>query len=306
MLRLLCTAVNAPLDSTRPAKTPILAGVKATPGVVDPPSRLEPVAEAQLNLPELVLSPAGGTLAVGDSVRFSVLERHGETQPASPPEWTTSDQSVVRVRDDGLVTALRVGTASVTAAVGPAHASQMLHVTRVGVARLVITPPRHAMAVVDQIQLQALAQDGFGGRLVGRVASWSTSDRSVATVSRHGLVVGRGEGSAEITLAVAELSARASVRIGPAVVASVRLAPAVATLAPGETHHFRAAVLNAGGRTIPGLETVWTTSDPMVARVDQQGVVTGLRTGSVRVGAAAGGRRALGTVAVMPRRASRS
>ena len=51
MLRLLCTAVNAPLDSTRPAKTPILAGVKATPGVVDPPSRLEPVAEAQLNLP---------------------------------------------------------------------------------------------------------------------------------------------------------------------------------------------------------------------------------------------------------------
>jgi len=31
--------------------------------------------------------------------------------------------------------------------------------------------------------LQALAQDGFGSRLLGRVATWGTSDPNVATVS---------------------------------------------------------------------------------------------------------------------------
>jgi hypothetical protein len=319
-----------PGRSTRLARHPILTEVEASPAATICPScgtasgpdarfclrcgtavasrSVEPPAPAEDGPPpaavELLLTPAGGTLAVGESVTFSVLERRagGEVPLEAAPEWTVTDDGVLGVGNDGTVTALRVGTATLTATARTARASVMLHVTRVGVARLAITPPRHAMAVADEIQLQALAQDGFSCRLLGRVAIWSTSDPAVATVSRTGLLLAWSEGSVEIRVSIAGLSARAAIRVGPAVVASVRLAPLLVTLVHGETHHLRAAVLNALGRTIPGLETVWASSDPTVARVDQHGMVTGLRTGSVRVVAAVGGRRAMGTVDVMPRR----
>jgi uncharacterized protein YjdB len=283
-----------PGRSTRVARRPILAEVEATPGTA--------IAA------EIVLGPAGGTLAVGESVKFSVLERRadGETPREAPTEWATTDAGVLRVGNDGVVTALGVGTATLTATAGASRASVMLHVTRVGVARLALTPPRHGMAVADEIQLRALAQDSFSCRLLGRVAIWTTSDPAVATISRTGLLLAKAEGTAEICVTVAGLTARAAIRIGPAIVASVRIAPMLVPLVHGQTHELHAVALNALGRAIPGLEPVWASSDPTVAWVDQHGRVTGLRSGSVRVVATVGGRRALGTVDVRPRRGPRS
>jgi uncharacterized protein YjdB len=209
------------------------------------------------------------------------------------------------VTEDGVATALRPGVAVLTAAAAGHESSVSLQVTRVGVAGMTIAPARHAMTVAELVQLQVAAHDGFGTRLGGRVVVWASNRPEVATVSRTGVVEALAPGLAEISAATGGLSAVAVVRVGPPVVSSVRVNPASATLSPGESHHFHAVPVNAQGRTIPGVEIAWVTSDESVAEVDDQGVVTGHRGGVARLAAVAGGRRTTIAVTVLPGRRTR-
>ncbi len=72
------------------------------------------------------------------------------------------------------------------------------------VASVVVTSPiGPRLAVGRTVQLAAVAKDGGGNVLIGRVIQWSSSAPGVAAVSGSGLVTGVAEGSATIT-AVAE------------------------------------------------------------------------------------------------------
>jgi uncharacterized protein YjdB len=127
----------------------------------------------------------------------------------------------------------------------------------------------------------------------------------VAAVSRSGLVEARRPGFTQIAAVSGGQTAVLAVRVKPAVVVTVRVMPASATLAPGQAHQFHAVPVNAQGRTIPGIAIEWASSDAAVARVDETGAVIAIRTGSVRVAAAAGGRRTLVGVMVFPLRPPR-
>jgi uncharacterized protein YjdB/predicted Ser/Thr protein kinase len=265
-----------------------------------------PGATASARATELVITPAGGALEAGEVVRFSAAPSTERTPSESlGAQWSSSDTSVIRVADDGVVTALRPGRAVLTASAAGLEGSVSVQVTRVGVARLALTPGRHAMTVAEQLQLQLAAQDGFGSRLTGRVVTWSSDHPEVATVSRTGLVEAHAPGLTEISAATGGLSAVALLRVGPPVVTSIRVNPASTTLSPGEFQHFHAVAVNAQGRTIPGAQIAWVTSDASVAAVDDEGTVTGLRAGTARVAATAGGRRTTMAVTVLPRRRSR-
>jgi hypothetical protein len=256
--------------------------------------------------PELVITPTGGSLEAGEVVRFSVAlaAEAGPPEPLSA-QWSCSDGAVLQVGEDGVVTALRPGVAVLSASAAGLESTVSLQVTRVGVARLILTPVRHSLTVAEQIQLRVAAQDGFGTRLGGRVVTWSSDHPEVATVSRTGVVEALSPGVVEISASSGAAGAVAVVRVGPPVVSSVRVNPASATLSPGESYHFHAVPLNGQGRIIPGLEISWVTSDEMVAEVDEHGTVTGHRGGVARLAAVAGGRRTTIAVTVLPRRRSR-
>ncbi|MBR4443348.1 MAG: Ig domain-containing protein, partial [Clostridia bacterium] len=126
------------------------------------------------------------------------------------------------------------------------------------------------------LALRATQAKGFR-----EAVEWTSSDPQVATVSRSGSVRGVSEGSAVIT-AVTPSGASASCSVTVEVAArSVRVAAEETTLFAGLTGTQLTASVSPVDTTNKTI--VWTSSDPAVAAVDENGYVTPLSPGSVRI-----------------------
>ena len=101
---------------------------------------------------------------------------------------------------------------------------------------------------------------------------WTSSNEEVATVY-YGVVTAKAIGKAEITATSGTVSATANVFVTGTDGASLRITPPVVTLRPGDSYDF-------GYGNTYDLPLTWTSSEPSVAAVDQNGHVTALAPGN--------------------------
>jgi uncharacterized protein YjdB len=71
------------------------------------------------------------------------------------------------------------------------------------------------IAVGSTAQLTAVAFDQTGAQLIGVTFQWSSSDKTIATVSSTGVVTGVAVGSARISAIAGTVSGFADVTVGP-------------------------------------------------------------------------------------------
>lgn len=151
-----------------------------------------------------------------------------------------------------------------------------------------------ALARADRVRLQVVRDDDLpvmdttvaldGGVAVIAVPAEASGRVSIdVTVLMGSATLFTGGGSADIA---AGMTNTAEVTIIP-VVAGVRVAPETATLdIIGATLPLGAAAVFASGDTVPDRVIAWTSIDPLVATVAQDGVVTAHAEGIARIRAA--------------------
>jgi trimeric autotransporter adhesin len=83
------------------------------------------------------------------------------------------------------------------------------------VASVTVSAPLKSIEVGSTTQLSAVAFDQTGAQLIGVTFQWSSSDKTIATVSNEGLVTGVAVGSARITAVTGTISGFADVTVGP-------------------------------------------------------------------------------------------
>ena len=137
-------------------------------------------------------------------------------------------------------------------------------------------------------QLTAEVRDQNGNAMAGAAVSWASSAASVATVSSTGLVTAVGNGTATITATAGSASGSATVTVAQEV-SAVAISPAADTLVAGDTLRLAAEATDANGRPVAGPAFDWTSSDTLVAVVDDLGLVTGVGAGEAEVTATAAG-----------------
>ena len=153
----------------------------------------------------LTLTPATVELtALGATVQLSaqVLDQYGGSVAGATVSWSSSDASVARVDEGGLVTAVGNGAATVTAGSGSASAAAEVAVEQ-AVAGVEVSPSTTTLASLgDTVRLAAEASDANGHPVAGAEFTWSSSDASVARVDEGGLVTAVGNGAATVTATV--------------------------------------------------------------------------------------------------------
>ncbi len=137
-------------------------------------------------------------------------------------------------------------------------------------------------------QLTAEVRDQNGQPMAGAAVTWSSSDASVATVDAQGLATAAGNGTATITATAGSASGSATVTVRQ-VVSTVTVLPAADTLVEADTLRLAAVASDANGHAVEGEVFAWSSTDTLVARVDDAGLVTGVAAGAVAVAAAADG-----------------
>jgi serine/threonine-protein kinase len=287
--------VPTPLDQvtalTQAAIVPPAVGLPSVPALSL--SEPAPAVSAARPIPVRLL-PAGGVLATGQHAPLFLTDATGS--PLTEVEWSSSDQEIVRVTPEGELIALHPGNATIIARKGPSSAAAAFQVTRVEVATVRIMPQLQALGVGEEVALQAAAADRLGVGLRDRVISWRSENPQVAVVSADGVLRGRSVGRVRVHAVSGSGMAALELRITPPNVTAVRIDPGSVVLQSGEALVLKAEVQGGRGSPMRGIPVEWQSSDPAIAAIEQDGTVRGMRFGTARIAATAGGRRA--TVAV--------
>ncbi len=224
-----------------PAPPPAVAEAPA-PEAAAPAPAPEPVAQAAMTL---AIAPAVDTLtALGRSRQLSVTAQDANNNAIATPEvtWTSSDASVATV-SEGVVTAVKNGSATITASAGGGASATSAVVVRQTVATVSLMPPGATLSAAGgTFRFTVLANDANGRPVSGKVITWADSAPSVATVGPGGVVTAVANGTTKISATVEGVTGSALVTV---TLPATPAAPAAAAApAPG------AFVLPGVGETV--------------------------------------------------------
>ena len=247
---------------------------------------------------EVIPNPA--TVTVGQTGQLAVVleDATGAELTGREVVWSTSDPAVATVTEQGVVTGVAAGEATITATSEGQSGSTLVTVSAVPVESVDVTPATLALQAGESAQLTAVAKAADGSILPDRLATWRSTDASVARVGPTGVVTGVGPGSTRViaTIDAAADTTRVSVTSQP--VATVEINPSVASVAVGAGTQLSVITKAADGTVLTGRAVGWTSSAPSVATVSNSGQVTGVAAGTATIKATSEGVNGTATITV--------
>ena len=186
--------------------------------------------------------------------------------------YTSSDPSIVTVSSKGKLSAKNEGTATITATVDGKELTSKVSV--IGIDH-------------SSIVLELGGWSGYVKTLkvenTSRKATWSTSNKSIATVSADGLVSAKGPGTTTITATVDGKKVTSEVKV-------IKASDKEFTLRTGISKVLKVYGTNSA--------ITWDSNDTSVATVSADGTVTALSEGTATIFAFVDGRTVMFDVTV--------
>ncbi len=203
--------------------------------------------------------------------------------------WSSSNKSIATVNSKGVVKGKKAGTATITAkSSNGKKATCKVKVKNVAVKKVALNKKSAKIYVGKTLRLKATISPS---NATNKKVTWSSSNKSVATVSTNGVVKGKKAGTATITAKSNNgKKATCKVRVNNVAVTRVALNRTSASINVGKTVTLKATVSpsNATNKKV-----TWSSSNRSVATVNSRGVVTGKKAGTAIITAKANnGRKA--------------
>ncbi len=214
-------------------------------------------------------------------------DRNGNTLSGRTVTWSIVSTSVATINaNTGVVTGVSPGTTTVTATSETIPGTTTLTVTAAPVATVIVAPQTASLIVGATQAFTDTTMDAPGFVLTGRVTTWTSNKPGTATVNQTtGLVTAVDSGTAIITATSEGITGSATVTVSLVPVAAVTVTSSRPSPMVGQTAQLTASPTDAGGNPLSGRAVTWTSTDPTVATVDSNGLVTVLNAGSVTIDA---------------------
>ena len=232
---------------------------------------------------EITLDKTEGELEEGQTLQLTATITPEEAT-IKECNWSSSDETIATVNANGLVTAKKAGTATITVTTKDgSELSKKCEIT--------VTPAKIAVTGITLDKISTQVQEGKLVQLVATVTpdnatvkdcEWTSSDETIASVDENGLVTAKQAGKVTITATTkdgSELSAKCEITVISAKVevTGITLDKTSAETEEGKTVQLVATV-TPDNATVKDCE--WTSSDETVATVDENGLVTAKKAGT--------------------------
>lgn len=228
---------------------------------------------------QVVVSAEQTSIVAGDTLQLTVAFKPEDATMQSVV-YSSSDETVLTVTEDGLVTGTGHGKATVTAESSDGRARDQISISvKQPPESVSVSPTTLTLAAGKSGQLQASVLPSSAD---DKTVLWTSADESVATVSQRGKVTGISLGETVIT-ATCQDNADASFDVPVAV---YQLATGVGfdqesyNVTLGESLQLTPTVLPAD---TSNQSVTYKIRNAQVATVDEYGVVTALKGGSTTV-----------------------
>ncbi len=214
--------------------------------------------------------------------------------------WSSDDSSIVSVTPEGLITANAVGetVVTVTSLDSGVFASITITVLPVFVTGIEIDQNAVEINVDEAIVLVAQVIPANAGN---PEILWASSDPTIATVDEQGNVIGVSPGITTISATSDEggFVATTMVTVLPTLVVGISLDPSTVDIPIDETTQLISQIVPSNATNTA---VTWSSSDPSIVAVDDEGNIVGLTIGTaiVSVTSVDGNFVATTTVNVLP------
>ncbi len=243
----------------------------------------------QVTLKSIVVTPTTSSLYAN---QVQVLAATGKYSDGTTKDltgtvtWTSSSASLATVSATGVVTTVAHGTATITAQSGAFKGKATVKVL-VTLNSIAVTPSSTTMPANTTQTLKATGSyDNHITKDLTALATWASSNPSVATVSTTGLVVAIAPGTTTISSSLtgssaAPVTGTATITVNTATVTTVAVTPVTKSLPRGSSVQFTATATfsDSSKRVLVPPVVTWTSSVPSVATISTTGRATGFAVG---------------------------
>ena len=228
------------------------------------------------------ISLASQTIAIGEKVQL---------KPTISPEnalaiytWKSSKESVVEVDENGVITGMSAGEATITVTShNGKKTTTKIKVDAKKAASITIEECRGGVTIGTVLTLKANLSPSTATSKV----TWTSSDTSIATVS-GGKVSGRKVGTVTITAEADGKTATCKLKVSPTSVQSIKASPTSMSLDQGAIKKISITFEPSNSKEY--YTVTFKSSNTKVATVDSDGNVKGIGPGSATITASAGGK----------------
>ena len=214
------------------------------------------------------------TLKMGEEFRLTALVLPEDASDKTVL-WSSSDTNVATVNENGMVTAVNSGSATILCKSADSGETSMCNVTVYQpVTGVTISNESMTVRKGQEFWLNATCQPE---NAMNKLIIWSSSDTSIATVDKNGKVIAVEPGDCVITATSQDsgVTARCSLTVTQPIT-GISLNTNAKTILAGEKFVIIPTIepLDADNKNV-----TYTSSDTSVATVDSDGIVTGVRGG---------------------------
>lgn len=251
------------------------------------PNSVTEITSERALVESITLSPAEIIMIADGStsvIQATVLPTFASTKDL---EWSSNAPEIASVSQAGIVTAKAPGTAVITAsAIDGSGVTATCNVTVNGVPvnSVVLNRSTASLRVGENVSLSATV---LPANASDKSITWSSSDESIATVDETGTLTAIAIGSTTIkatSVSNPEFSDECLITVVPTPVTAITLSQSSVAIKVGGSVKIDASVLpeSATNKAI-----LWAVTNPEIASVDENGVVTGLALGTTNLTATA-------------------
>ena len=219
------------------------------------------------------LNRGSAAVFVGEQITLKVNNTDNSTVT-----WTSSDTTVATVTQNGIVTGVSKGEATITVSNGNQTSTCKITVIAKGIQRIELTKRDINLSVGGKttIKVKVIPEDATNKKLI-----YKSNDETVATVDSNGVVTAKSDGVASITITDETGKAKVTCRIiVNTAVQGIKLNKTSLKMYVGNTETLVATITPSNATE---KDYGWSTSDSSVVTVDKNGKITAKKIGKATI-----------------------
>jgi trimeric autotransporter adhesin len=272
--------------------TAVKAGSVSVTATLNSVSGSTSVTVTSVVLTGITVGAPSASLATGATEQLSatgVFSDASTQDLTTQVSWQSSDPTVASVSGSGLLTAVKAGSATITATKNSVSGNANVTVTAPALTTINIGVPSPTLAsgATEQLTATGVYSDSTTTSLTSQVA-WQSSDPTVAAVSATGLLTALKAGAVTITATLNSVAGTAGVTVSAPSLSSIAVTPSVFSIGSGQAKQLSAMGTYSDGTSQDVTAQATWSSSSSAATVDSAGLVTGASAGTATITATIG------------------
>ncbi|MBO7112419.1 MAG: Ig-like domain-containing protein [Bacteroidaceae bacterium] len=285
---------TAPGAAPAPGLRPVDDTIQLKDTASTPKTETEP-APKTIALTSISLNKTTLTLEEGATSTLTVKYTPSDATDKSTV-WKSTDTKVATVTSAGKVTAVKPGSATITAKCGNYESSCKVTVNTKTIALSSISIDKTSLTLEEGTS-STIYIEYEPSNATDKNTTWESTNTQVATVNSNGMVSAVGAGSATIIATCGKLEKTCRVTVTSKTIALTSISLNKTTLALEEGSTSTLSVIYSPSNATDK-NTAWKTSDSGIAVVDNTGRVTAVKAGNTIIIASCSGKDAYCNVTV--------